>query len=39
MSCFDEIIRQDNVDLLECVWEQAKAMKRDYKTVNNKYFI
>lgn len=32
-NSFDEMVTNDNVDLLACVWSLAKKQKRDYKTV------
>ena len=31
MTCFDEIIRNDNKDLFECVYTHSKKIKRDFK--------
>lgn len=33
MSGFDEILRNDNLDLFECVYEHTKKIKRNYKEV------
>jgi ankyrin repeat protein len=33
MTCFDEIIRTDNKDLLECVYHLTKNIKRNMKEV------
>jgi hypothetical protein len=33
MSCFDEILRNDNLELYECVYELAKNIKRNIKEV------
>ena len=30
-SAFDQLVLADNVDLFECVWNQAKLVKRDMK--------
>jgi ankyrin repeat protein len=30
-TCFDEIIMQDNLDLLECVYQYSRNLKRNYK--------
>lgn len=30
MTCFDEIIRTDNKDLLECVYSYTKKLKRNF---------
>ena len=35
MNCFDEIIRTDNKDLFECVFDLAKKVKRNLKQVRN----
>jgi len=34
LSCFDEIVRSDNADLMECVWPFAKKVKRDLSVVS-----
>jgi ankyrin repeat protein len=31
MTSLHELVRSDNKDLLECVWDHAKAFKRDVK--------
>lgn len=33
MNCFDEIIRNDNLELFECIYSYAKLIKRDMKEV------
>ena len=38
MNCFDEILRNDNVDLYECVYEYAKQIKRNLKEVIHTYY-
>eukprot|EP00347_Sterkiella_histriomuscorum_P009685 403340270 len=32
LTCYDEIVRQDNIDLLGCIYSYSKTMKRDMKT-------
>ncbi len=33
LSGFDEIVRTDNLEMLECVYDLAKKIKRNYKQV------
>ncbi len=33
LNGFDEIVRTDNIDMLECVYDIAKKMKRNYQQV------
>jgi hypothetical protein len=33
MNCFDEIVRTDNFDLFQCVYEHTKGIKRNLKEV------
>jgi ankyrin repeat protein len=38
MTCLDEIVRNDNRDLFECVFEHTKEIKRNLKEVS-KYSV
>ena len=39
MTVYDEIIRNDNSDLLECVYDHAKLVKRNMKEVGRSSLI
>ncbi len=39
MTSFDDIVKADNIDLLECVYEHTKNLKRDADDVSNQHYL
>ena len=38
MNCFDEVIKEDNLDLLECIWPYTRYLKRNKQEVTLSFF-